>query len=72
MVALGVVQMRQIKSDVGHTCDRFSEPVLKPYGFVLRAVFVVNTWVCVPQECHVDFAVHASKRSASTNEWRNE
>jgi hypothetical protein len=51
---------RQIKSRVAHTCDGFSEPVAKPYGFVLRAVFVVNTWICVPQECLVDFAVHAS------------
>jgi hypothetical protein len=34
---------------------------VKPYGFVLRAVFVVYTWVCVPQECHVDFAVYASQ-----------
>ena len=53
--------MRQVKAGVSHTGDRFSEPVLKPYGFVLRAVFVVNTWVCVPQECHVDFAVYASQ-----------
>jgi hypothetical protein len=52
---------RQIKSHEAHTCDRFSESVLKPYGLVLCAVFIVNTWVCVSQECHVDFAVHASQ-----------
>ena len=51
--------MRQVQSSVDHARNRFSEPVPKAYGFVLRAVLAVHTRISVPKEGDVDLVPHA-------------
>jgi hypothetical protein len=50
--------MRQVKSGVSHTGNRFGEPVAIACGHFLRAVLVVHTRVGVAHESNVDFTGH--------------